>query len=53
MGAIFGDENVATRWYGVSEEERRKIAENAMHMTADGEVVDEKSREGVERKEEI
>ncbi|KAF2643166.1 MFS transporter [Massarina eburnea CBS 473.64] len=30
IGALFGDENIATRWYGMSEEEKTRIAHEAV-----------------------
>lgn len=36
IGAIFGDKHVAAHWYGISEEEKRKIGEQAMNISADG-----------------
>lgn len=33
IGEIFGDKHVVAHWYGISEEEKRKIAEDAMKLT--------------------
>ena len=41
MGEIFGDKHVAAHWYGISEEEKQRIAVNAMRVTADGHIVEE------------
>lgn len=51
IGSLFGDEHVASHWYGISEEEKADIARNALRMTktwripeqqdADGDVVKE------------
>lgn len=30
IGTLFGDEHVASQWYGLSEEERMKIRKEAM-----------------------
>jgi hypothetical protein len=38
IGEIFGDKHVAAHWYGISDEEKRKIAEDAMKLTADGRI---------------
>lgn len=40
IGEIFGDKHVAAHWYGIGEEEKRKIAENAMKVTADGRIIE-------------
>ena len=41
IGALFGDEHIASRWYGMSEEEKEKIAREAMAETPEsGENVD-------------
>ena len=37
IGGLFGDEShVASHWYGISEEEKQKIAEDALQLTKDG-----------------
>lgn len=42
IGALFGDEaHVAAHWYNISEEEKEKIAQNALHLTKSGRVPDE------------
>ena len=40
IGEIFGDKHVAAHWYGISAEEKQRIAENAMRVTADGRIVE-------------
>ena len=40
IGTIFGDEHVAAHWYGISEQEKEKIAQEAMNVTVDGEILD-------------
>lgn len=41
IGALFGDEaHVASHWYGISEEEKEKIAQNALQLTKSGRVPD-------------
>ena len=40
IGEIFGDKNVAAHWYGISDEEKRKIAHDAMKLTDDGRIPD-------------
>lgn len=42
IGALFGDEShVASHWYGISEEEKQKIAEDALKLTESGRIGDE------------
>jgi len=42
IGALFGDdEHVAAHWYNTTEEEREKIAQNALHLTKSGRIPDE------------
>lgn len=42
IGALFGDEShVASHWYGISEEEKQKIAESALRLTKDGRIAEE------------
>lgn len=36
IGAIFGDTNIANKWYGLDEEERNKIHEQILHPTSNG-----------------
>lgn len=36
IGAIFGDTNIANKWYGLGEEERNKIHEQVLHPVAGG-----------------
>ena len=38
IGEIFGDKHVAAHWYGISDEEKRKIALDAMNLTEDGRI---------------
>lgn len=41
IGTLFGDEShVASHWYGISEEEKQKIAENALQLTKSGRIPD-------------
>lgn len=45
IGEIFGDKHVAAHWYGISEEEKAKIAREAMRVTEDGRIIeDEESK---------
>lgn len=37
IGALFGDERIASRWYGMSEEEKEKIAREAVAVVPDSE----------------
>lgn len=32
IGELFGDTHVAAHWYGISEEEKRKIAHDALQV---------------------
>lgn len=41
IGEIFGDKHIAAHWYGISEEEKEKIAQDAMKLTVDGRVPDD------------
>lgn len=36
IGELFGDKHVVAHWYGISEEEKRQIAHDAMQLTEDG-----------------
>lgn len=36
IGSLFGDEHIASHWYGISEEERAEIERNALQMTKSG-----------------
>ena len=38
IGEIFGDKHIAAHWYGISEEEKQKIAQDAMKLTWEGRV---------------
>ena len=42
---MFGDEHVASHWYGISEEEKQEIARNAMKLTESGGISEELSEE--------
>ena len=47
IGGLFGDEaHVASHWYGLSQEEKNKIAQEAMH--AESKKIDRPSVDGVE-----
>jgi hypothetical protein len=35
---LFGDEHIASHWYGISEEEKAEIARNALQMTKSGRI---------------
>ncbi|RMY22103.1 hypothetical protein D0867_02933 [Hortaea werneckii] len=41
IGTLFGDEHVASHWYGISEEEKQEIARNAMKLTESGGIPEE------------
>jgi hypothetical protein len=36
IGSLFGDEHIASHWYGISEEEKAEIARNALQVTESG-----------------
>jgi hypothetical protein len=38
---LFGDEHIASHWYGISEEEKAEIARNAIQMTKSGRILEE------------
>ena len=38
IGSLFGDEHIASHWYGISEEEKAEIARNALQMTKSGRI---------------
>ncbi|KAI7133012.1 hypothetical protein KC352_g30950, partial [Hortaea werneckii] len=42
IGTLFGDEHVASHWYGISEEEKQEIARNAMKLTESGGIPEER-----------
>ena len=56
IGEIFGDKNIAAHWYGISEEEKQKIAHDALQLTEDGRIQSETDlkppENDVEKKEE-
>lgn len=39
---MFGDEHIASHWYGISEEEKAEIARNALQMTKSGRISDQR-----------
>lgn len=41
IGSLFGDEHVASHWYGISEEEKEEIARNALKLTKSGRIPEE------------
>jgi hypothetical protein len=36
IGSLFGDDHIANRWYGTSEEEKQRVAQEALDETAEG-----------------
>ncbi|KAF2747661.1 MFS transporter [Sporormia fimetaria CBS 119925] len=47
IGSLFGDENIASHWYGVSEEEKRQLAQRAIaEIPESGDEADGTGREG-------
>ena len=50
IGSLFGDEHIASHWYGISEEEKAEIARNALQMTKSGRIPElQNSEEGTEK----
>lgn len=41
VGVLFGDTNIAVRWYGISDAEKEEIHRNALHMTETGHITGE------------
>jgi hypothetical protein len=41
IGALFGDTHIANTWYDATEEEKTRIHERALHLTASGKMDDE------------
>ncbi|OAG35984.1 hypothetical protein AYO21_09844 [Fonsecaea monophora] len=41
VGSLFGDKHIVAHWYGISEEEKEKIHQGALHLTESGQIVDE------------
>jgi len=41
IGTLFGDEHIASHWYGISEEERAKIDQDALKLTMSGRIPEE------------
>jgi len=50
IGSLFGDEHIASHWYGISEEEKAEIARNALQMTKSGRILEEHDGRGVTEK---
>jgi len=46
IGSLFGDEHVASHWYGISEEEKQEIARNALKLTKSGRLPEEPQLKG-------
>lgn len=46
LGALFGDTNVATRWYGISDAEKELIHQNALRLTETGHIREEGTDQG-------
>lgn len=50
IGSLFGDEHVASHWYGITDEEKAEIARNALQMTKSGRLPSQQgSGAGVEK----
>lgn len=46
IGTLFGDDqHVAAHWYNISEEEKERIAQNALQLTKSGRIPDEPALE--------
>jgi hypothetical protein len=43
---LFGDEHIASHWYGISEEEKAEIARNALQMTKSGRISEVQDTDG-------
>ena len=56
IGEIFGDKHVVAHWYGISEDEKRRLEHQAMNITEDGKLHDDADLKApdfeTERKEE-
>ena len=50
IGSLFGDEHIASHWYGISEEEKAEIARNALQMTKSGRIPEQHDGSGVTEK---
>lgn len=48
IGTLFGDEHVASHWYGISDEEKQEIARNAMKLTESGGIPEEPRAHSIE-----
>ena len=48
IGTLFGDEHIASHWYGISEEEKQEIARNAMKLTESGGIAEEPRANGLQ-----
>ncbi|KAF2679224.1 MFS transporter [Lentithecium fluviatile CBS 122367] len=54
IGALFGDEHVASQWYGMSEEEKHRLAQEALAKIPDsGESGGEETKTGVVANERV
>ena len=52
IGSLFGDEHIASHWYGISEEEKAEIARNALQMTKSGRIPQQQDGSGAMEKNE-
>ena len=50
IGSLFGDEHIASHWYGISEGEKAEIARNALQMTKSGRMPQEYGGSGANEK---
>ena len=50
IGSLFGDEHIASHWYGISEEEKAEIARNALQMTKSGRISQQHDDNGATEK---
>jgi hypothetical protein len=51
---LFGDEHIASHWYGISEEEKAEIARNALQMTKSGRILGQyDDRQATEKNDEL
>jgi hypothetical protein len=47
---LFGDEHIASHWYGISDEEKAEIARNALQMTKSGRILEQHDGRGATEK---
>jgi hypothetical protein len=45
LGELFGDKHIAAHWYGISEKEREQIAQDALGVTEDGHLQEDRPKD--------